>query len=61
MAKVPDWKTNNTLKGPYRAARYVVFGEENGVPFRRTYRTKQGVNGLKAKQGIKVLSIESAH
>lgn len=61
MAKVPDGKTNNTLKGPYKSVKFVVFGEENGIPFRRTYRTQRGVNGLKATPGIKVLSIESAH
>lgn len=61
MSKIKDSKTNNTLKGAFKPPRWVAFGLDDGVPFRRAYRTKKAAMGLKQKRGITQLQVVPAH
>ena len=61
MSKIKESRTNNTLTGPFKAPRWIAFGLEDGVPFRRAYRSKTSAMGLKNKRGITQLQVVRAH
>lgn len=59
MVRIPLRNTNNTLLGPFRPYRYLVDAKQDGVPFRRRYRTLKGAEKLVLKQGVTEVRIFS--
>lgn len=61
MTKLKDSLFHNATKGPYKPPRWIACGKEDGVPFRRSYRSKGPAMALKNKPGVTELEVIRAH